>query len=474
MNLPPSPTYDVRIWGIRRYKGARRTTYILRWQVAGKRFQRTLASLKLAEAFRAELLVAARAGDPFDADLGLPTPMQAPAPQRTWMQHAMQYAAVKWPAASARHRRGMAEALTDITLALIPEDQHSIDEGLLRRALYTWAFNAAARADPPPDELADAARWLDRRSPLLGDVADPQRLRAVLDRLALRQDRTAAAASTVARKRATLHNVLEYAVELGFLQTNPLQRVKWKAPRTTETVDRRVVVNPAQARALLNAVWQRDPAVAAFFGCLYYAGLRPAEARALRLDDCRLPDAGWGRLLLARSHQTSGTAWTDNGRPQEERALKHRGSRDTRVVPAHPELVAMLRRHLDHFEPGTQGRLFVARTTRRGVPLPPPYANPVAMGTVYRAWHRARATALTQKQAESMLARRPYDLRHACLSTWLNAGVPPARVAEWAGHGVDVLLRVYAKCVEGDDQIAMQRIEAALAGGTRPQDAGSG
>ena len=84
------------------------------------------------------------------------------------------------------------------------------------------------------------------------------------------------------------------------------------------------------------------------------------------------------------------------------------------------------------------------------------------MGTIYRAWHRARETALDERQVNSMLARRPYDLRHACLSTWLNAGVPPARVAEWAGHSVDVLLRVYAKCVDGDDQAALRRIELAL------------
>jgi integrase len=84
------------------------------------------------------------------------------------------------------------------------------------------------------------------------------------------------------------------------------------------------------------------------------------------------------------------------------------------------------------------------------------------MGTVYRAWQRARAAVLTEREFDSMLARRPYDLRHACLSTWLNAGVPPARVAEWAGHSVDVLLRVYAKCVEGDDLVALTRIEATL------------
>jgi hypothetical protein len=36
-------------------------------------------------------------------------------------------------------------------------------------------------------------------------------------------------------------------------------------------------------------------------------------------------------------------------------------------------------------------------------------------------------------------------------------------VAQWAGHGVDVLLCVYANCVEGDDEIALKRIDEALA-----------
>jgi len=35
-------------------------------------------------------------------------------------------------------------------------------------------------------------------------------------------------------------------------------------------------------------------------------------------------------------------------------------------------------------------------------------------------------------------------------------------VAEWAGHSVAVLLKVYAKCIDGQDQIAKRRIEKAL------------
>jgi hypothetical protein len=44
----------------------------------------------------------------------------------------------------------------------------------------------------------------------------------------------------------------------------------------------------------------------------------------------------------------------------------------------------------------------------------------------------------------------------------MNGGVAPTQVAEWAGHSVEVLLRVYAKCLEGQQDIAGRRIAAAL------------
>ncbi|GAA5766169.1 hypothetical protein Aros01_02665 [Streptosporangium roseum] len=60
------------------------------------------------------------------------------------------------------------------------------------------------------------------------------------------------------------------------------------------------------------------------------------------------------------------------------------------------------------------------------------------------------------------MAARPYDLRHAAVSLWPNAGVAAPGVAERAGYGVDVLPRVYAKCIDGGADIANQRIEDAL------------
>jgi integrase len=90
--------------------------------------------------------------------------------------------------------------------------------------------------------------------------------------------------------------------------------------------------------------------------------------------------------------------------------------------------------------------------------------NPLFVGAVLDAvaWRRARQAAFTAEVAASPLAKTPYDLRHAAVSTWLNGGVPPTTVAEWAGHSVDVLLRIYAKCLDGGDALIRQRVQAAL------------
>lgn len=87
-----------------------------------------------------------------------------------------------------------------------------------------------------------------------GEVGKPAVARSVLDAISLRQDGLIAAATTIARKRSVLANVLRYAVELEELSADPLTRLSWKPPKLSETVDRRVVVNPRQARGLLTAV----------------------------------------------------------------------------------------------------------------------------------------------------------------------------------------------------------------------------
>ncbi|NUR58005.1 MAG: hypothetical protein HOV87_04795 [Catenulispora sp.] len=116
-------------------------------------------------------------------------------------------------------------------------------------------------------------------------------------------------------------------------------------------------------------------------------------------------------------------------------------------------MVAYLRAHIEQFGTAPDGRLFHRVD-----------GGPIRHSTYAKIWSRARTSALTPEQFASPLARRPYDLRHAGVSTWLNAGVPATQVAEWAGHSVEVLLSTYAKCLDGPDQaaLAQRRIDALL------------
>jgi hypothetical protein len=78
--------------------------------------------------------------------------------------------------------------------------------------------------------------------------------------------------------------------------------------------------------------------------------------------------------------------------------------------------------------------------------------------TYLRVFHEARASAFTPEEAASPLMKIPYCPRYAAVSTWLRTTSDGAQFAEWAGHSVAVLLKVYAKCVHGADAEALQRV----------------
>jgi len=143
---------------------------------------------------------------------------------------------------------------------------------------------------------------------------------------------------------------VEYAKERELLTANPLESFKWRAPKPTHAVDRRSVVNPFQARALLQALADERPKGARSDEwessgprLLYFAALRPEEAVSFRETDAVLPAAGWGEIHLSRSTPDVGRDWTDNGAARDVRQLKHRGRGDVRIVPCPPELTAILR-----------------------------------------------------------------------------------------------------------------------------------
>ena len=448
--------HQVRFWDIRKITDTRGGRYRVRWTVASRERCRSFTTKALADAFLTELKKAARDGEPFDPATGLPA-RQAPektAPAVTWYQHATSYAAMKWPDLAPKSRRAVAEALTTITIALTSPAPGPAEADRLRRALFGHAFNAPAADTPAPADVAAILGRAAAASMPVTALEQPAVLRAVLAACAKRLDGTAAAATTTRRKRAVLVNAIGYAIEAGHLTANPVTRIRRGRSAVAETVDRRAVANPCQARALLKAAaarGRRGEHLQAFYACLYYAALRPSEAIALREADCVLPEIGWGRIDLSASAPRAGTAWTDTGAARQRQGLKHRAPGQTRTIPIPPELVAILLAHIARYGTAPDGRLF---RTRRG--------GHVTDSSYLEIWKQARHAALSPEQAATPLARRPYDLRHAAVSLWLNSGVPATEVARRAGHSVAVLLKVYASCLDGQAAPANQRISEAL------------
>ena len=183
---------------------------------------------------------------------------------------------------------------------------------MLRQALFSWAFNPATRDITPPTRIDAALDWAERASLLVTDLEDTANVRLALGACAATLAGKPAAGSTQRRKRSVFCNALGYAVELGLLGSNPVDRIQWTAP----------------------------------------------------------------------------------------------------------------------------------------------------------------AVAATPAQYRSPLGRRPYDLRHAAVSLWLNSGVPATEVPRRAGHGVAVLLKIYAHCIDGQATAANQRIAEALGTQDAEEDPG--
>ncbi|GAA2994067.1 tyrosine-type recombinase/integrase [Streptomyces fulvorobeus] len=453
------PTYDVRIWSVRQRKDRGQSSAELRWKTGQTPHSQTFRTKTLAEGRRAELLRAVHSGEPFDEVTGLPVKELRERNEVSWYQHARDYIEMKWTHSPGSTRRTLAEAMATIAPALVTDTKGMADPGTVRVALYSWAFNMTRRTEEPPADVTKVLAWFERKSLPTSALSDRMHVRAALDALTKKLDGTTAAASTIRRKRAIFHNALGYAVDAGHLSQNPLPQVQWKAPeQVEEELDPATVPDPRQALALLNAVRtqsDRGRRLVAFFGCMYYAAARPAEVIGLRIQDCDLPRCGWGALLLRETRPRSGSAWTDSGEAHDQRGLKHRPRKAVRTIPIPPDLVALLRWHITAYGTAADGRLF--RTQRGGLIQDTGYGE---------VWAEARSRALTPLQRASPLAKRPYDLRHAAVSTWLSAGVEPQVVAQRAGHSVAVLFRVYAKCLNGAAATANARIEATLRGGS--------
>lgn len=116
-------SYDVKVWKIEIYRGARATSYRVRWTVAGHRHGESFLTMPLADAYRSDLVRAARQGEAFVIETGRPVSMDRAERKVNWVVFARQYVAMKWPALAPNSRRNTARALTTPRWRWSPETE---------------------------------------------------------------------------------------------------------------------------------------------------------------------------------------------------------------------------------------------------------------------------------------------------------------------------------------------------------------
>jgi integrase len=461
-----SDSYDVRLWKID-VRENRRCPYRVRWVVAGRPFSDSFTTMALADGYRSQLVTLARKGEPFDTDTGLPRSVLRKRLDVSFLAHAREFTAWAWKDAAAKSRASILETLTRVVPVVARDVPGAPDPAVLRRALGK-SLNPGDYAGSLDSAEVQALAWLERASRPLSAFEDGAVVCDVLDALSVNLDGSPSAAEYFSRRRRVLHKVLGYAVRKKRLDKNPVSKGNlpegWTPPQRPDgAIDPRCVGSPALIADMLTAcsyVGRRQgPRLVAFYSCMYYAMMRPAEVAALTAAGCVLPESGWGHLTFADSSPAAGRAYTDDGQVHEHRGLKgrNRGRPDTarmrraRRVPIPPELVLILRDHIVRFGTARDVRLFRSES---GKPLQP--------STWSRAWQKARALTFLPEQLDTPLLRRPYDLRHSGVTWRLNSGVPPTEVAAWAGHSVDVLMRVYARCMTGLEDVWIARMDDTL------------
>ena len=433
MSRSRRPGPKVSIWSIqdRRAIAAGGSPWVVRWRVGTRQFSRAFKVKAQAQRFHASLLLAVDDGAQFDTATGEPM---------SWSSSALTVAELardflcsdRWSSWAPRTRKGHVEALTRWVQTLVKPAAPPMPPDL-SAVLGDWLR---------PDRSGDhrqLERWLNRWSLPVAELTKVDVARAVAA-LGMKLDGTPAGASTASRLRRTARVHINHAIAMGVLPDDlwPKAPPRTKKSRSGTTINAKDLPTAAQVAVALDAMInhrQESHGYRLLTACVYYAGLRPSEARALSVEDFDLPADGWGSVEVHAAVQDEGNTW---GSADEQIGTTKTAT--DRVVPIPPKLVDLVREYIGD---RTTGLLVV---TRRG--------NPVTYSNWTRAWIRAR------KQAGGRWTL--YDLRHANATTLLNAGLNLREAASRLGHSVETLTKYYVGRNQDDTSRGNALIDAAV------------
>jgi integrase len=431
--LTGRPLAGVSVLNVQRRTGERhKKPYITRWKLNGRAFSRSYRTKAEADRLRTALLVAVQSGEAFDDATGEPVSWQPLPDQMQAHEWARWWLAEQWPEWAPRTRISAVEALTRLVPLLVTANAPAPPA--------TLRAHLASSLRPDEGGLdGEAELWLRQWGLQLGQLSRPV-LAAVDQRLVVRDDGEPLGPATAGRFRKVSRACIRRASELGILDVDPWPppprgRSKRKATRISRTVSIRNLPDPEMMARVIDAIPSHQPASRAYrvmTAVAYYAGLRPSEVVMLRAQALELPEDGWGRIHVTEAD----VAFDEPGEPKT----------GPRSVPIPRQLVEILRAWIDAHGFDADDLLFRTRNDLR-----PRASN----------WSRALHRALRECGSPPL---RIYDCRHAAATTWLRAGVPLGEVAKRMGHSVETLVSTYVGALAGDESLANDRIDVALAG----------
>lgn len=426
-------TSHIRVLELAQRPGKNRP-YGVRWYIGDREHSRWFKLKTQADDLRSAIITAINSRDPFSEETGLPLNWKSV--DVSVAVHAKQWFDSQKRTWAPRSRRSAAEALSRaLTICVKPSAPTLSRIDHLRVLQETKDWLAGDRTTKPayvsrwtiPLSQMTVARCNDWHSSLAQSLPDGRGARRPLK------------ANTVTRYRTVVRTMLADAVRQNLLEAQPWPEPKRGKKRSAEEPPDPIRIeflpDPETALRHINAVVSHQPQSKGYrviLALVYFAGLRPGEARVLRIEDLTFPSGAnqVGSIFVSVADKHAGKRFTELDKSEGP------SKTGARIVPMVEPLAKILREHIgDH---------------KRGLIVKTRSNSPISESNLGRAWERARGANTW----------RVYDLRHACATLWLRQGVPVGTTAQWLGHSPQVLLKTYTGILSGDNEIAANRINS--------------
>ncbi len=426
------------------YRKDKPRPYIVRWTVDGRDKSESHPTKGAATKARNALLKAVDEGTKFDTRTGLPVEA---ARTSSCLDLAHKVVAKEWPHAKPRTRQTTVDSLAVVLQELVPPQMHATrpDRRVLVAALKVSLNPKDTRALTVPQQ--SALRWLEKSSLGVEELTEGL-LEDALGRARVKLTSTDLGSRNVAnQQRQSLSKLLTHARKGGLLKAAEVQRLPEASKATQQQAN---PVDPAEVVAVSRAA--RLVALVAWapyrvsLSVMLYAGLRPEEVRALKVEDIDLLPAGphgddeWSVIHVRHARPEARKRFTDNGATTQEQDTKTGKERHIDIDDVLADLLRPLL--VDASGKRRRGKELLV-TTRNG--------TSVAMSDLAGAYKKARGLWAEgeDRYPSDITMPIPYSLRHCHATALLNGGMDEAAVAKRLGHSVAVLRSTYQNCLSG-------------------------